>query len=325
MFPYMGPEFIEALRSLAMDRTATDIPPAAPRTGKNEKGANPKMPQLNINISWELWHTIEAQGDQQGDGPIGIVFRALSEYLDGGRDRLYQVSTSSALVEGVSDGAVEIGTLRKYGDLGIGTFEQLDGEMVIVDGRVFQVRCDGTVAEVADTVLTPFATVTRFRADAEVLLKSCPHFAALTEAFDQLRSTNNLFFSLRVDGHFDYVRTRATCRMVPGTKLIDAAAVQPEFEYRNLYGILVGFWSPEYSKTLSIPGYHMHFLSVDHRAGGHLLECRGTELTLQLQRGTRFSLVLPETNSFLDADLHRDPSGDLDKAENFQPEKVKES
>jgi acetolactate decarboxylase len=69
----------------------------------------------------------------------------------------------------------------------------------------------------------------------------------------------------------------------------------------------------------------MHFLSVDHRAGGHLLECRGTELTLQLQRGTRFSLVLPETNSFLDADLHRDPSEDLEKAERFQPEKVKES
>jgi acetolactate decarboxylase len=283
------------------------------------------MPQLNINVHPELWHAIEAQGNQQGDGPVGIIFRALSEYLDGGRDRLYQVSTSSALVEGVSDGAVEIGTLRKYGDLGIGTFEQLDGEMVIVDGRVFQVRCDGTVAEVADTVLTPFATVVRFRHDAEVLLKRCPHFAALTEAFDQLRPTNNLFFSLRVDGYFDYVRTRALCRMVRGTKLIDAAAVQPEFEYRHVYGTLVGFWSPEYFKTLSIPGYHMHFLSVDHRAGGHLLECHGTELTLQLQRGTRFSLVLPETGSFLDADLHRDTSEDLEKAERFQPEKVKES
>ena len=60
-------------------------------------------------------------------------------------------------------------------------------------------------------------------------------------------------------------------------------------------------------------------------AGGHLLECSGTEVTLQLQGETRFNLVLPETNSFLDADLHRDPSADLDKAENFQPEKVKES
>jgi acetolactate decarboxylase len=283
------------------------------------------MPQFNINVPPEIWQAIEAQGDQEGDRPVEIVFSALSEYLDNSRDRLYQVSTSSALVEGVCDGAVEVGTLRKYGDLGIGTFEQLDGEMVVVDGRVFQVRCDGSVREVADSVLTAFATVARFRPDAEVLLKRCPHFATVTEAFDQLRPTNNLFFSLRVDGYFDYVRTRATCRMVPGTKLIDTAAVQPEFEYRNVYGTLVGFWLPEYSKTLSIPGYHLHFLSEDHMAGGHLLECRGAELTLQLQRGTRFNLLLPETSSFLDADLRRDPSEDLEKAESLQPEKVKES
>jgi acetolactate decarboxylase len=281
------------------------------------------MPQLNINIPPELWRALEVQHNEQGDSPAGIVLGALSEYLDNSRDRLYQVSTSSALVEGVCEGALDVGTLRKYGDLGLGTFEHLDGEMVVVDGRVFQVRSDGSVREVADDVLTPFATVAQFRPDAAIMLKRCPGFANLTEAFDLLRPTENTFFSLRVDGYFDYVRTRALCRMEPGTKLVDAATVQPEFEYRNIYGTLVGFWSPEYTKTLSIPGYHLHFLSEDRKGGGHLLECRGAELTLQLQRGTRFNLVLPETSSFLDADLRRDPTEDLEKAENFQPERVK--
>jgi acetolactate decarboxylase len=281
------------------------------------------MPQLNINVPPELWRALEMQGNEQGDSHAGIVLNALSEYLDNSRDRLYQVSTSSALVEGVSEGALDVGTLRKYGDLGIGTFEHLDGEMVVVDGHVFQVRSDGSVREVADDVLTPFATVAQFLPDAEVILKRCPHFTSLTKTFDQLRPTENMFFSLRVDGYFDYIRTRALCRMEPGTKLVDAATVQPEFEYRNVYGTLVGFWSPEYTKTLSIPGYHLHFLSEDRKGGGHLLECRGAELTLQLQRGTRFNLVLPETSSFLDADLRRDPTEDLEKAENFQPERVK--
>jgi acetolactate decarboxylase len=281
------------------------------------------MPQLNINIPAELWRALEMQGNEQGDSHAGIVLSALSEYFENSRDRLYQVSTSSALVEGVCEGALDVGTLRKYGDLGIGTFEHLDGEMVVVDGRVFQVRCDGSVREVADDVLTPFATVAQFRPDAAIMLKRCPGFASLTGAFDQLRPTENTFFSLRVDGYFDYIRTRALCRMEPGTKLVDAATVQPEFEYRNVYGTLVGFWSPEFTKTLSIPGYHLHFLSEDRKGGGHLLECRGAELTLQLQRGTRFNLVLPETSSFLDADLRRDPTEDLEKAENFQPERVK--
>jgi acetolactate decarboxylase len=260
------------------------------------------MPQLNINIPHELWRALEAHGNEEGDSHAGIVLSALSEYLDNSRDRLYQVSTSSALVEGVCEGAMEVGTLRKYGDLGLGTFEHLDGEMVVVDGRVF---------------LTPFATVAQFRPDAAIMLKRCSGFASLTEAFDRLRPTENAFFSLRVDGYFDYVRTRALCRMEPGTKLVDAATVQPEFEYRNVYGTLVGFWSPEYTKTLSIPGYHLHFLSEDRKGGGHLLECRGAELTMQLQRGTRFNLVLPETSSFLDADLRRDPTEDLEKAETF--------
>ena len=52
---------------------------------------------------------------------------------------LYQVSTAIALVEGIYQGAVRVGTLREHGDLGLGTFENLDGEMIIVDGHFFQV------------------------------------------------------------------------------------------------------------------------------------------------------------------------------------------
>ena len=48
---------------------------------------------------------------------------------------LYQVSTATALVEGIYQGAVRVATLREHGDLGLGTFENLDGEMVIVDGH----------------------------------------------------------------------------------------------------------------------------------------------------------------------------------------------
>src|ERR1700739_3124164 len=129
------------------------------------------MPQLNVNIPAEMWKALEMQGNEQGDRPANLVLRALSEYFENSRDRLYQVSTSSALVEGACEGTLEVGTLRKYGDLGLGTFEHLDGEMVVVDGHVFQVRCDGSVHEVADDVLTPFAPVAQFHPDAEDMLK----------------------------------------------------------------------------------------------------------------------------------------------------------
>ena len=228
---------------------------------------------------------------------------------------LYQVSTAIALVEGIYQGAVRLGTLREHGDLGLGTFENLDGEMVIVDGRFFQVRSDGSVHECNDDVLTPFAAITRFAPEAAVTLEQCPDLSHLTSGFDALRHSDNVFFALRVDGHFDYVHTRAMCRTEEGVPLVKAAAVQPEFEFRNVAGTLVGFWTPEYAKTFNVPGYHLHFVSGDRTGGGHLLQCRGAGLRLQIQREGDFHIALPETEDFLKADLRRDPAADLAKAE----------
>ena len=177
-----------------------------------------------------------------------------------------------------------MGTLREHGDHGLGTFEHLDGEMVVVDGRCFQVRSDGSVHEVADDVLSPFAVVTHFVPQDTIAFDDCRDLAHLMSTFDRLRHTDNFFFAVRVDGHFDYVKTRAMCKTAEGVPLVVAAAHQPEFECENLAGTLVGFWTPEYAKTVNIPGYHLHFLSQDHQHGGHLLQCRGRQLRLQSQR-----------------------------------------
>ena len=228
---------------------------------------------------------------------------------------LYQVSTATALVEGIYEGALPIAALRKHGDLGLGTFEDLDGEMVIVDGHFFQVRSDGSVREVEDNVLTPFAAITAFSSDSEVSLDCCPDVAHLTSQFDGLRHSGNVFFALRVDGKFDYVHARAMQRTREGVPLVQAAAVQPEFEFHDVPGTLVGFWTPEYAKTLNVPGYHFHFISADRTRGGHLLQCRGSNWRLQIQREGDYHIALPETEDFLKANLRRDPSAALAKAE----------
>ena len=59
----------------------------------------------------------------------------------------------------------------------------------------------------------------------------------------------------------------------------------------------------------------MHFLSADRKSGGHLLQCRGSNLRLQIQREGEYRIALPETEDFLKADLRRDPAADLAQAE----------
>ena len=228
---------------------------------------------------------------------------------------LYQVSTATALVEGIYQGAVQIAALREHGDLGLGTFESLDGEMVVVDGHFFQVRSDGSVREVQDNVLSPFAAVTAFSPDQSITLENCPDLSYLTSQFDALRQSDNFFYALRVDGTFDYIHARAMRRTKEGIPLVQAAAVQPEFEFHNISGTLVGFWTPEYAKSLNVPGYHLHFVSADRTQGGHVLQCRGENLRLQIQREGDYHIVLPETEDFLKANLRRDPTAALARAE----------
>jgi len=272
-------------------------------------------PQLSCTLSVGLWAVLQEHSRKTNEPVSHIVSRALADYLQVSHSTLYQVSTATALVEGIYQGAVRVRTLREHGDLGLGTFENLDGEMVIVDGRFFQARSDGSVTEVDDNVLAPFAVITRFAPDPAIVMQQCPDLSHLLAQFDQLRHSDNFFFALRVEGHFSYVRTRAMCRTEEGVPLIQAAAVQPEFEFRDVLGTLVGFWTPEYAKTLNVPGYHLHFLSADHKSGGHLLECSGLNLRLQIQREGDYRVALPETEDFVKADLRRDPGADLAKAE----------
>jgi len=272
-------------------------------------------PQLNCTLSAGLWAILQEHSRKINEPVSHIVSRALAEYLQVSHSTLYQVSTATALVEGIYQGAVRVRTLREHGDLGLGTFENLDGEMMIVDGRFFQARSDGSVTEVDDNVLAPFAVITRFAPDPAIVMQQCPDLSHLLAQFDQLRHSDNFFFALRVEGHFSYVRTRAMCRTEEGVPLIQAAAVQPEFEFHDVLGTLVGFWTPEYVKTLNVPGYHLHFLSADHKSGGHLLECSGLNLRLQIQREGDYRVALPETEDFVKADLRRDPGADLAKAE----------
>jgi acetolactate decarboxylase len=276
------------------------------------------MPELNVTVTDGLWRALQNFAAAKREPVAEIVAQALSDYLQISHSTLYQVSTSSALVEGVYRGAVTVKTLREHGDHGLGTFDQLDGEMIVVDGRFFQVRSDGSVRECEDDALTPFAVITHFVPEPATRVSECRDFEQLCAHFEGLRTSDNLFYALRVDGRFDTIRTRAMCRTAEGVPLVQAAAHQPEFEFHDITGTLIGFWSPDYAKTLNVPGYHLHFISDDRARGGHVLQCSGTDLQLQIEGSGDFRVVLPTNVDFLHADLHRDPSADLERAEREQ-------
>jgi acetolactate decarboxylase len=228
---------------------------------------------------------------------------------------MYQISTSTALVEGVNEGAVSSDVLLAQGDFGLGTFESLDGEMVILDGAIYQVRGDGSATCRDEQFQVPFAVVTRFHEEVAFEAKSLKSIAALEQLCDSHRESPNLFYALKVEGHFDRVHARAVSKMAPGTPLVDAAAGQREFRFCDIEGTLVGLWSPSYSSTFNVPGYHFHFLSKDRKKGGHVLECSAGTLRVGLQTLCEYDVRLPDQGSFLTASLDKDPAAVLAKVE----------
>lgn len=270
---------------------------------------------LRCRLSGALWDALRSRHRTTGESIPHMVRAALADYLQIQHSTLFQISSSVALVEGVYKGEITVGTLKQHGDLGLGTFEDLDGEMIVLDGRCYQVRSDGVAREAEDTARTPFAEVTRFVPDRTVADARCASLAELTSRLDALRDSDNVFYAIRVDGLFGRVHTRAMCRTEEGIPLVDAAAHQPEFTLVEIRGTLVGFWSPAYARTLTVPGYHLHFITDDRATGGHVLDCAGGGLHLQMQREIDLRLSLPESDEYLKADLTRDPSADLDRAE----------
>ncbi len=140
------------------------------------------MEQLKATISRGLWRALLDHAERTGEPVAHVVRKALADYLQVSHHTLYQVSTAGALVEGIYQGAVRVGSLREHGDLGLGTFENLDCELVVVDGRFFQVCCDGSVRECVDDELSPFAVVTRFAPEATVTLGECPDLTVFGDA-----------------------------------------------------------------------------------------------------------------------------------------------
>src|SRR6266481_2914719 len=219
------------------------------------------MPNLNVVIPDSLASILNNAVARRATSPDSVVTAALSEYFQSGRHRAYQISTSAALVQGVSAGAVSSRRLLANGDFGLGTFEHLDGEMVVLDGIIYQVRGDGTVAARQDDFQIPFAVVSRFQPDENVEVRDTSSLDDLERACDPRRESDNLFYALRVDGVFERMHTRAVKAATEGTRLLAAAETQPEFRFDDIEGTLACVWSPRFSSSFSIPGYHFHFIS----------------------------------------------------------------
>jgi acetolactate decarboxylase len=230
---------------------------------------------------------------------------------------VYQTSTMGALLDGVYDGTVTVAELLAHGDFGLGTFNGLDGEMLILDGVCHRLRADGSATIANPGEFTPFATVTWFSADHTFDVGTPTDRATLLARIDAASDGPNLIYAIRVIGRFASLRTRTVHEQhQPYPPLAQATADQQETEFTDISGVLAGYRMPDYEQGVAVAGYHLHFLDEARRLGGHALDYRLAQGRVEISVRSELHLALPTSAAFLHADLqHHEATAEIRQSE----------
>lgn len=207
---------------------------------------------------------------------------------------LFQTSTIEALLAGHFDGDVTIAELGGRGDLGLGTMNGCDGELVVVDGQVWQARVDGSLHPVPGDALTPYAVVTRFDPDRTLELDGPLEFDAMTARLDRAGRPGAEGAAVRIDGRFSSMRVRSVPRQEPPyPPLADVVARQQISDLHDVEGTIVGFRFPGPLDGIEIAGWHLHFVDAARERGGHVLGCVLEHGTAALDHEADLNVELP--------------------------------
>ena len=217
--------------------------------------------------------------------------------------KYFQVSTLQALALGFSKSVITVKELLRHGDMGLGTFEDVDGEMIVLDGKCYRAKNDGNVVPAEAERGVPFASVCCFqperlekpgRMDTIDRLKEW-----LTLRIEEDFGLNSMY-AVRIDGEFSKVDARSES----GTKahhvtLKDALSVtQKAFVFENIKGTLVCVYYPDYMDGINAAGWHLHFLSDDKKYGGHVFDISLAQGDAAFCRITSVEIQIPDTPAF---------------------------
>ena len=235
------------------------------------------------------------------------------------RETLFQVSLLQGLTFGDYYGSLTAAELKRNGDIGLGTFDKLDGEMIVLDGVVYKAKADGSVDVVSDSEKIPFSNVTFFDADEKISIKGISDIAELKKLLNQKTAEKgqNRFYVVRIDGKFTEMNVRSEYPQKepykPLAKVLETD--QTFFDYNNIEGTVVGLYCPPYMSSLNAVGWHLHFISSDRKKGGHVLGLNIDSASLAIDYTDGFKMILPDNKMFSGFDLTIDQSEDIKKVE----------
>lgn len=231
-------------------------------------------------------------------------------------DALVQFSLLAALAADDYTGGPPLADVLADGDFGIGTFNNLDGEMIVLNGEIYQALADGVVRRADRDGTTPFAAVTFFKEDGRIDNVQAATLTDLDEQLDRKLPRRNSPYAIRIDGEFAELRLRSVPAQTPPFRpLVEVVKDQVVWQHHNLRGTLIGLRCPEWMSEVNVSGYHWHFLSDDLETGGHVLACTFQDASLRYDECTSVVIHIPTSSEFDNFSTDEVSDQDIEKIE----------
>ena len=219
------------------------------------------------------------------------------------KDAMFQVSTLQALSLGYSRSVITVGELLAHGDTGLGTFEDVDGEMILLDGKCYRALQDGTVVPAEAERGVPFAAVGFLDGAKEYSFTNIASIDALKQELNLKIEEDfglNSMHIVRIDGDFDLLAARSESGMhshhVPLKEMLDGK--QQDFCFKDIEGSLVCIYYPDYMKGINASGWHLHFVSADRTKGGHVFDLSMSQGKACCKKINSIEIQLPSSPAF---------------------------
>ncbi|GAB5552784.1 MAG: acetolactate decarboxylase [Saprospiraceae bacterium] len=215
-------------------------------------------------------------------------------------DKFYHYSIWYAFVNKVFEGTLTAEELKAQGDLGLGSYNQLDGELIMLNGVLYQAREDGTVTVAEDDAKIVYANATFFDNDESFEIKETTNYEILRTYLNEAMPGPNFFHAFKIHGDFNYMKCGGLNKQEPPFEegLDVLIPNRPVFERENFSGTMVGFFCPEFIGNINVAAYHLHFISDDKQFAGHVMEFEAQNLTIEMDKITEYQFVLPDTEAY---------------------------
>jgi len=230
---------------------------------------------------------------------------------------LVQIGNTSAVLSGVTEGNTSISELKQYGNFGLGTFNNIAGEMIVLDSNVYQIGENGKTILADLKWKTPYAEIIHFSPKLFDHLNTIANYRTLKKIIYVKLNNKNIPYAIYVKGQFPYLKLRSRS---PRSALDTKNKIEKTYDLKQINGTLVGYWFPEYLMNLTVPGFHFHFISDDKKQSGHVLDLKIEKANFALKEINKIELQFPQTDIYQKARITAPTLSTYQKIQLYDPD-----